>query len=296
MITFFTTAKPFKGHDGIIQKNALTSWKLLHPDVEVILFGNEEGTAEVCAELGLRHEPHVERHESGTKRLDYMFSSVQKVTSNEIFCFANCDIILMQDFWRGLLKARAWRSQFLMVAQRWDIDIVEPIDFGDGRWAARLRSLAVTRGSQQNEFWIDVFVFHRGLYLDMPPLLVGHCHWDNWMIWKALSEGIPVLNGTSSILLVHQNHGYSAAFGRVKGFDEDPLSLLNLKLIGGRANRAHIKSSTHALNRKGHVYWNVFRYTYRVSRKMTEITYWLWFRFLDATRPIRRPLGIRARR
>ena len=24
------------------------------------------------------------------------------------------------------------------------------------------------------------------MYLDMPPLIVGHCYWDNWMIWKAL--------------------------------------------------------------------------------------------------------------
>jgi hypothetical protein len=47
MLTFFTTAKPFVGHSGIIQRNALRSWKLLDPDVEVILFGDEEGAAEV---------------------------------------------------------------------------------------------------------------------------------------------------------------------------------------------------------------------------------------------------------
>ena len=65
MITFFATAKPFQGHSGIIRRNALQGWKLLHPDVEVILFGDDEGATEVRAELGLRHEPHVDRHESG---------------------------------------------------------------------------------------------------------------------------------------------------------------------------------------------------------------------------------------
>ena len=73
MLTLFTTAKPFRGHSGIIQRNALKSWTLLHPDVEIILFGDDEGAAEVCAEYGLRHEPHVERNEHGTKRLDYIF-------------------------------------------------------------------------------------------------------------------------------------------------------------------------------------------------------------------------------
>jgi hypothetical protein len=34
MLTFFTTAKPFRGHSGVIQRNALKSWTLLHPDVE----------------------------------------------------------------------------------------------------------------------------------------------------------------------------------------------------------------------------------------------------------------------
>ncbi len=61
MLTFFTTGKPYRGHDAIIQRNALKSWTLLHPDVEVIVFGDEYGTAEICAELGLRHEPKVER-------------------------------------------------------------------------------------------------------------------------------------------------------------------------------------------------------------------------------------------
>jgi hypothetical protein len=34
MITIFTTAKPFLGHSGIIQRNALQSWTLLHPETE----------------------------------------------------------------------------------------------------------------------------------------------------------------------------------------------------------------------------------------------------------------------
>src|SRR5713226_719892 len=57
MLTIFSTPKPFRGHIGITQRNALRSWTLLHPEVEIILFGDEAGAAEVCAEFGLRHEP-----------------------------------------------------------------------------------------------------------------------------------------------------------------------------------------------------------------------------------------------
>ena len=114
------------------ERNALRSWKRLHPNVEVILFGDDEGTGEVCAELGLRHEPRAERHESGAKRLDYIFSRAQgDQPGTNTVASANCDIILMQDFRQAFEKARAWRKQFLFVAQHWDTDITEPIDFGD---------------------------------------------------------------------------------------------------------------------------------------------------------------------
>src|SRR5260221_6870593 len=61
MITIFTTAKPFTGHSGVIQRNALKSWKELHADAEVILFGAEEGAAEAANELGVRHVADVKR-------------------------------------------------------------------------------------------------------------------------------------------------------------------------------------------------------------------------------------------
>jgi hypothetical protein len=66
MLTLFTTAKPFVGHSAIIQRNALKSWTLLHPNVEVILFGDDAGAAETARELRLRHEPYVARSEAGS--------------------------------------------------------------------------------------------------------------------------------------------------------------------------------------------------------------------------------------
>ena len=91
MLTLFTTAKPFVGHECVIQRNALKSWRLLHPDVEVILFGEEEGAGEAARELQLRHERYVERSARGTKRLDYMFERAQAIARHEVLCYCNCD-------------------------------------------------------------------------------------------------------------------------------------------------------------------------------------------------------------
>jgi len=55
VITIFAMPKPFHGHIEIIQRNAIQSWMRLDPGVELILFGDEHGTAGVCKEFGLRH-------------------------------------------------------------------------------------------------------------------------------------------------------------------------------------------------------------------------------------------------
>ena len=126
MLTFFTTAKAFLGHDGVIQRNALASWKRLDPQAEVILFGDDAGAAEVCAELGLRHEPYVTRHEGGAKYLDFIFKRAQEIAKNEYLCFSNCDIVLMEDF--RFAFRRRWRTDFC-----WSLDA--------GTWTSLSRSI-----------------------------------------------------------------------------------------------------------------------------------------------------------
>jgi hypothetical protein len=67
MLTIFACPKPFTDpHIAIIQRNAITSWTLLRPRPEIILFGDEPGVTEICKELGLRHVGEVERNEYGT--------------------------------------------------------------------------------------------------------------------------------------------------------------------------------------------------------------------------------------
>ena len=45
MLTFFSTPKPFVGHIDVIQRNALRSWRQIHPDIEILLFGDDAGAA-----------------------------------------------------------------------------------------------------------------------------------------------------------------------------------------------------------------------------------------------------------
>ena len=66
MLTLFAIPKQFHGYSGVIQRNAVKSWTLLRPPPEIILFGDEDGTAEAVKEFGIRHIPKVARNEYGT--------------------------------------------------------------------------------------------------------------------------------------------------------------------------------------------------------------------------------------
>src|SRR5580658_5955420 len=181
MLTFFTTAKPFQGHSGIIQRNALRSWVRACPDVEVILFGDEEGAAEIAVELGIRHEPHVARNEFGTKRLDAMFARAQEIARHDVLCYVNCDIILPEEFCAALERVRASHVRFLMVGRRWDTNVTQPMDFADVDWGMRVKRLAREQGEQQPGWSVDYFAFPRGMYAEMPELVVGRVWWDHWL-------------------------------------------------------------------------------------------------------------------
>src|SRR5262249_7427243 len=114
MLTLFTTAKAFIGHSGMIQRNALKSWTLLDPDVEVILFGDDEGAAEIARELGLRHEPFVERNEFGTKRIDWIFQRAQQIARHDLLCYSNCDMVYTGGFRNAFKAVQSRFAKYLM--------------------------------------------------------------------------------------------------------------------------------------------------------------------------------------
>src|SRR5206468_3274541 len=125
MLTVFSTPKPFLGHSGVIQRNALQSWRLLHSDAEVILFGDEQGAAEACLDLGIRHEPIVGRNKNGTKYLNHIFDRAYECSRHKLLCYANCDIVLGSDFAAALELISKAHARFLMIGRRWDTDITK---------------------------------------------------------------------------------------------------------------------------------------------------------------------------
>jgi len=292
MLTLFTTAKAFTGHSEMIQRNALQSWKRLHPEIEIILFGDDEGAAEISRELGLRHEPYVERNEFGTKRIDYIFRRAQEIARHEVLCYSNCDMIYTQEFRAALESVEAEFAKFLMVGRRWDTDITAPLDFASPQWETDAVSLARGKGVKQPGYSVDYFAFRRGLYYKMPELVIGRVWWDHWLVWKARMESAAIVDVSERVTAVHQNHGYGYHPAGAKGVWTDEQAMRNWNNAGGRWHLFTIDDATHILDTNG------MRRNWKAAiapcdRYLRPHLNPYLFKLADATRPVRRAIGLR---
>jgi hypothetical protein len=216
MLTIFATPKPFVGHIKIIQENAILSWKRLIPACEVILLGKDLGTAEAAQQFGCKHVADVACNELGTPLINSLFYEAVKSASNMMMCYVNCDIMFTNTLMEAI-KLLEGRRRYLLVGQRFNVDIDFTWDFSHPEWGNNLLFYAKNQGDLNSPRGIDYFIFPKGQYSNIPDLAVGRAWWDNWMIYNTKRNFIPLIDGTKMVLAVHQNHDYSHCKG---GLDE----------------------------------------------------------------------------
>ena len=295
MLTIFSTPKPFEGRIAVIQRNAIQSWLLLSPDVEVMLIGDDPGTAETAREFGIRHVKHIERNETGAKYLSSIFTQAQNLARHPIVAYINCDIMLMSDFLRAVEQVSAWRNRFLMAGRRWEIDILEPWEFQASNWEAGLRNHVLARGKRRSQHAIDYFVFPRGMYPDIPPLVIGRFWWDHWLIWRARSTPIPMVDATATVMAVHQNHDYAYHPQGLHGVWYGREAKANRELAGKGRHLATLDEATHLLTSRG-IKPNRFSRLAPWRRRLVLFANAAWYTGLEISKPLRYALGLTRRR
>ena len=243
VLTLFTVPKPFKGHTGVIQRNAIRSWTLLRPACEIVLFGDEEGTRDAATELGCAHVPEVARNEHGTPLVDDLFARAERLGRGGLLCYVNADIILMNDFVLAARRVARLKARFLMVGRRRDVDLNEPWDFARSDWALRLRSYVHERGRLHPKTGIDYFVYRPGLFGRIPPFALGRTCWDNWLVFRALRRLATVVDATAVATAVHQNHDYGKLGTKEEVWDS----------VEARQNRGLMPGRTFTLDDATHV-------------------------------------------
>lgn len=243
-LTIFGTPKPFRGIFDRIQRNATWSWAQLEPRAEVMLIGDDEGTAEVSRSLGVRHVPSVARSPKNVPLLDDLWAIGQREATADTCVFVNADIVLTDDLLAAVAAVRGrLDGPFLAIGQRWDLELDDDLAAratGAGAsWMRDLRLRARRDGRRNSPLWVDWFAFPRGQYDELPPFVVGRPGYDHWLVWHTLSRGIPVIDASEAVTAVHQHHDYShGGDHRSVWFGDDALH--NRALIGERSHMRHI--------------------------------------------------------
>ncbi len=207
-LTLFAVPKAFTGHDAISQRNAITSWTRLTPRPEIILMGDDKGTAEIAAELGLRHIPVVEKNEYGTPLVDSIFKLAQENATTKTLSYINADIILFDEFPKAVALAAQQFDKFLMIGQRLDCDVLHLIDFSSQNWPEKFKKEAMEASILHGVTGMDYFAFTAGLWDKIPPFALGRTLWDMWLGGSMLDTKTPCIDATEFVPIVHQSHGY----------------------------------------------------------------------------------------
>ena len=167
-LTIFSTPKPFtEPHINIIQRNAIKSWQQLGQDVEVILVGEEEGMDQIVKEFGVKHLPNVERNELGTPLVSSIFRLARDASTSPFLAYVNADILLFPGFLLVARQVAQQSSHFLILGQRWDVNVEELINF-DEDWVARMRARVNRHGKYHAPSGSDYFIFPRDAFTEIP--------------------------------------------------------------------------------------------------------------------------------
>jgi hypothetical protein len=232
-LTIFTAPKPFTDpHISTIQFNAIRTWKELEPEASIVLVGNEAGVESVAKELGVHFVSDVKRNNQGTPLISSIFEIGRNLNTSPLLAYVNADIILFSDFLDVSRQTYSQINQFLIVGQRWDMDIPNKIHFSP-EWDEKLRLQCKESGKLHPRGGSDYFIYPRVCFTVLPEFAVGRAGWDNWMFYQARKTGWACIDATTSIQIIHQNHDYSHLPGGQPHY-RLPETNENVRLAGGR--------------------------------------------------------------
>ena len=245
-LTLFTAPKAFTDpHTSLIQHNAFRSWQALGENVSVVIAGDEEGIAEAAQEYGFSHRPDVRLNQLGTPLISSIFDLGRRENDSPFLAYVNADIILFPETLNVIGTVASQTEQFLMVGQRWDLEVLQPLTF-KGDWVPALKQTMRTEGGLHKRTGSDYFIFPHACFQQIPDFSVGRAGWDNWMIYKARREGWLAVDCSAELEIVHQDHDYRH-LPDGKPHYRLPETGENIRLAGGRRTIFLLDDASHRL-------------------------------------------------
>ena len=216
----FTPLKPCSGRVREIQDRSLSNWREVFPGADIVEF---EG-------------PLITFRE--------MVAAVEHDSDAELMMYANADILFDRQQSEVLYQNLAelcpavLDGEFLLTGQR--VDILE-----DGT-----RRLHRPSG-------MDYFVFRRGMFRDLPYVVMGRAYCDNALLAYCLRRGVPVVDASFALRVEHQFHDYGHIAGGRKAVWEGDDAVANKRNNALRNFGPNVLDATHTLLPDGRIVPNI---------------------------------------
>ena len=266
MVTFFCSPRPFvNAHTVLIQRNAIESWLALEPVPEVLLMGDESGVAEIARELAVQHIGEIEKDWRGIPMRSSMCRMAREVAKHDLLCIINADIVVVHDLHAAVRRISF--PQFVAAGRRRDLDVHSAIRFDCDDWRGELWDRACRQGILRGPSTIDYAVYPKCIAPPiLPPFPVNSFGWDPWFLFEHKRRGIPVVDLTPAVTVVHQNHE-SPAQNRLKrrAWRQDVYAMEALRNAGGFANMMTLREADYQVGASG---LRSSRYGGRILSKM----------------------------
>ena len=209
-LAIFTALKPSEGRVGEIQADSLENWRTAFRGADIVKF------------------------EGSLVPFKRMVEDVEHKSESEILMYANADLLFSKSEILFLERVLCERLPpvlcrgFLLTGQR--IDIAE-----DGT-----KRLHRPSG-------MDYFIFKRGMFYDLPKVIMGRAYCDSALVAYCLRRNIPVIDASYTLRVEHQFHDYGHILGGRSSVWKGDEAIENKKLNDLRDLGPNVLDATHTL-------------------------------------------------
>jgi len=247
-VILFSSPKPRRDDTEAVQISAFRSWRRVFPKARILLFGDGGTWESFACEEGLELAGPLPVGAEGGEVIRFLFEKTSKLAGDGLAMYLNSDILLDRSALTAVAQLESLPGPWLASARRCCLaEWAGPALKQDEEWQRFYQR------AREESVWgpacaMDMFLFRDLSFEAMPPFLIGHRGWDNWMIYHARSQNISVIDVSAAMRIIHCDHDYSYAAGN-QNFKQRPQARenVNLHLIGGEAKLFHLGHATHEL-------------------------------------------------
>lgn len=258
LLTIFTTFKDVSSRISV-QNNTIVNWASLGDAIQPMFFNdmsNQSCLAAFAIKKGWIGVPLQRTNNFGTPLLKDMYRKAMSITKSYFYGFSNADILFDKSLintLEGVLKVIGQlKFNALVIGRRTNVYINNFYAKLNTR-NTTLQDIARSSGwlfTTDAEDFFFIYNPHKFPWHTIKEVVVGRPRYDNYLVGQALTNNVPVVDATHSLLALHQT-GKDGIYAGSKNLD----GAYNQRLIGkykynsGRTVYAQYQSETDFLGR-----------------------------------------------